>query len=138
MKVKKWIFVLVLAVAVAGFTACGGGGKYADLKPIAKDMVKATDKFVDAMEKADNASKVAAALTDYSKAMQKLKPAMEKLEEKYPELKNMSDPPPELGEIGTELTASMMKMGGVMMKVMQYADDPEVVKAQEEFGKIMN
>lgn len=139
MNFKKWAFVLVLAAAVTGFFACGGGGggKYADMKPVVKDMIKATDKFVAEMEKADDAKKVAAALTDFSKTMKKIAPAMEKLEGKYPELKGMSDPPPELGELGPQLTNAMMKMGSVMMKVMQYADDPEVQKAQEEFENIM-
>lgn len=139
MNFKKWAFVLVLAAAVTGFFACGGGGggKYADLKPVVKNMIEATDKFVAEMEKADDAKKVAAALTEFSKTMGKIKPAMEKLEEKYPELKEMSDPPPELGELGPQLSNAMMKMGSVMMKVMQYADDPEVKKAQEEFENIM-
>jgi len=139
MNLKKWAFVLVLVVAVTGFFACGGGGggKYADMKPVVKDMIKATDKFVAEMEKADAAEKVAAALTDFSKTMGKLKPAMDKLEAKYPELKEMSGPPPELGELGPQLSNAMMKMGSVMMKAMQYADDPAVKKAQEEFENVM-
>jgi len=136
MKALKWISLLSLAVFMVGLIACGGGGgKYSDLKPLVKKYNQETEKFISAMENADNAKKVAAALTEFSQAMKQLKPKMDKIEEKYPELKGMSGPPPELGEDATKMGELMMKMGSVMMKAMQYADDPEVKKAQEEFEK---
>ena len=137
MKVSKLMALSALAVFMVAFTACGGGGKYADLKPIVKDMNKATENFIGDMENADNAEKVAAALTDYSQVMGKLQPKMKEMEEKYPELQNMTAPPPELGEDAKKLVELMTKMGTVMMKAMQYADDPAVQKAQEAFQNAM-
>lgn len=138
MKVSKWMAFFGLVVFVVAFTACGGGGKYADMKPIVKDMNKAAESFIQDMENADNAEKVAAALTDYTQAMGKLQPKMKEMEEKYPELQNMSAPPPELGEDAKKLTDLMMKVGTAMMKAMQYADDPAVQKAQEALQNAMN
>jgi len=115
MKALKWISLLSLAVFMVGLIACGGGGgKYSDLKPLVKKYNQETEKFISAMENADNAKKVAAALTEFSQAMKQLKPKMDKI---------------------TKMGELMMKMGSVMMKAMQYADDPEVKKAQEEFEK---
>jgi len=137
MKASKWISLLSLIVFMSGLLACGGGGKYSDLLPLVKKFNQETEKFISEMDKADSAKKVASALTNYNKVMNELKPKMEKIQEKYPELKTMSDPPPELGEEGTKMSEMMMKMGTVMMKTMQYADDPEVKKAMEEFDKSM-
>ena len=128
-----------LAVFMVAFYACGGGGgKYADLKPVIKDMNKATEKFIADMEKADNGEKVAAALTGYAEAMGKLQPKMKEMEEKYPELKDMTGPPPELGADAEKLMELMGKMTTSMMKAMEYADDPAVQKAQEELDKAMS
>lgn len=138
MKISKWMVYLFVAVFALGMTACGGGGgKYADLKPVVKEFNQNTEKFINAMEKADSAEKVAAAMKSYTKVMQDVKSKMEKMEEKYPELKTMSDPPPELGEEAKKMQELMMKMANAMMKAGKYADDPEVKKAQEGFKKVM-
>jgi len=47
----------------------------------------------------------------------------------------MAAPPAELGEEGKKMGEMTMKLGTVMMKAMQYADDPAVQKAMEEFQK---
>jgi hypothetical protein len=138
MRVSRLAVVLCAVVFIAGLTACGGGGgKYADLKPVVKKFNSNTEKFIAAMESADSAEKVASALTDFAKIMAGLKTDMEKMEEKYPELKDMSDPPPELEEDGAKMQELMMKMGTVMMKAMEYQDDEAVKAAMEEFQKVM-
>ena len=135
---KKWTVLLTAAVFMIGLTACGGGGgKYADLKPVIKKYNSQVEKFIGAMDKADSAEKVAAALTDFADVMKGLKDSMQKMEEKYPELKNMSDPPVELGEDAQKMQELAMKMGPAMMKAMKYADDPAVQKAQEALENIM-
>ena len=105
MRANKFLVVLCAIVFIAGLTACGGGGgKYADLKPVVKKFNSNTEKFIAAMENADSAEKVAAALTDFSKVMAGLRDEMKKMEEKYPELEDMSEPPPELEEDGKKIT----------------------------------
>lgn len=46
--------------------------------------------------------------------------------------------PPELGEEGEKMAELWMTFGSVMMKIQQYADHPEVQKAQEEMSDIFN
>jgi hypothetical protein len=130
-----------LAVFALGMTACGGGdsggGKYSDVKSAIKKFNDNTEKWMESMEKADSAKKVAATLRDFTQTMKALKSDMEKMEEKYPELKGMSDPPPELAGEAKKMEELMTKMMSVMMKTAQYADDPEVQKAQKEFEEAM-
>jgi len=96
-----------------------------------------TERWIEAMEKADTAKKVAAALTDYANIMKGLNAEMTEMEEKYPELTDMSDPPEELKEEAAKMEGLWMKLGSVMMKAAEFADDPEVQKAQAEFEEIM-
>jgi hypothetical protein len=63
---------------------------------------------------------------------------MTKMEEKYPELKDMSDPPEELKEEAAKMEELASKMMSTLMKAAQFADDPDVQKAQAEFQEVMN
>ncbi len=135
MRLKKWMVLSCAVAFIVGTMGCGGG-KYADAKKLMKESNKIMENFLAGMEKAENAKEVATVLNDFAKAMQKIKPEMEKLEEKYPELTNRQSPPPELGEIGVKTMELWSKFPSVMMKAQKYADDPEVQKAQEELQNI--
>ena len=138
MKIRGWIIVLGLFVFVLGITACGGGGgKYADVKSLLTKFNKTTETWMAAMEKADTAKEVASALSDYAKEMKDLQAEMNKMEEKYPELSDMSDPPEELKEEAAKLESLWSNIMSAMMKAAQFADDPEVQKAQAEFEEVM-
>lgn len=139
MRVNRLTAVLCALLFVIGMTACGGGGggKYADLKPVVKKFNDNTEKFIATMENADSAEKVAEAMNDFAKVMGDLKAQMDKMEEKYPELKDMSDPPEELAEEGLKMSELMMQLGSVMMKAMQYQEDEAVKEAMDKFQKIM-
>ncbi len=144
MKIRGWMTLLSLVVFIMGITACGGGGdtevrggKYSDIKSIMNKFNANTEKWIEAMDKADTAKKVAAALTDYANIMKGLRVEMTEMEEKYPELTNMSDPPEEFKEEAAKLEGLWAKIGSVMMKAVEFADDPAVQKAQAEFDEIM-
>lgn len=142
MKDLRGIAFFVAFVAIAGFIACGGGGgggggKYAEVIKASNEMGKIMEKFIEGMEKADSASEVAAALNGFNKGMEKLKPKMDALEEKFPEMKG-EDMPPELADIEKKWEALGARMMGAMTKIMQYADDPEVMEANKKFEGFMN
>ena len=144
MKIRGWITLLGLVVFVMGITACGGGGdtavgggKYSDIKSIMKKFNENTEKWVESMEKADTAKKVASALSDYTNVMKGLRVEMTEMEKKYPEITTMSDPPEELKEEAAKLEELTLKMMTTLMKAAQFADDPEVQKAQAEFDAVM-
>jgi chaperonin cofactor prefoldin len=130
--------VLSTAVFVVGTFFCGGGGKYADAKKAMAKSNQALEAFLEGMEKAENADQVAKVLDDFNKKMGTIMPEMRKLEEKYPELMNRQQVPPELGEVGQKTMELWMKFPNVLMKAQQYADDERVQKAMDELQSILN
>ncbi|MFC2169829.1 hypothetical protein ACFLRM_04610 [Acidobacteriota bacterium] len=137
MKTSKW-FVLLSIILFFGFIACGGGGgKYSDAKKLIQESSDVMGKFIDNMEKAEDGKAVAAAMTTFSNAMSELQPKFEGLELKYPELKDQANPPPEIADEIKKFEELSQRMMSVMTKMMQYTDDPDVQKAQEELGKVM-
>lgn len=137
MKIQKYLNILTAVLLVVGLVACGGGGKYADAKKALQENNTAMEKFVDDVEKAEDGTQVAAALTTFTLAMQGAKAQFEKLEEKYPEFKGLDNPPAELKPEADKLETLTKKMSTAMMKVTQFMNDPAVKRAQEEFLKVM-
>jgi len=136
MKFSKFVVWFALIVFTAAFTSCGGGGgKYADAKKSMGQFAEAWEKDVTALENADNAKDFAAGLKSLAKTMESFKGEMEKFEEKYPELKEMDSPPPEMAEEAAIIEALGERMSKIMMKMMQYGDDPDVQAAMEELQK---
>ena len=136
MKISKWIIGLCVVVFIFGTIACGGG-KYGDAKKAVSKSNKVLEGFLAKMDKADDAKTVAAAVTAFASEMEKIVPEMKKLEEKYPELKGAQGIPPELGEEGKKMMELWGKFASVMMKIQEYADDPEVQQAQEKLESVM-
>jgi hypothetical protein len=136
MKTTKWMIGLCVVLFVFGTIACGGG-KYGDAKKTVSQSNKVLEGFLAKMDKADNAKAVASAVSGFAAEMEKIVPEMKKLEEKYPELRGSKGIPPELGEEGKKMMELWGKFASVMMKIQQYADDPEVQKAQEKLEGVM-
>ena len=133
----RWILFMCMALFIIGMIACGGG-KYADAKKVIAESNEALEDFLGKMDTADNAEDVATALTAFTDEMEKIAPKMKNLAEKYPEFKEGDDVPEELGEEGKKMRELWGKFGTVMMKIQQYANDPEVQKAQEKLQSIMS
>ncbi len=138
---KKLILFATVIVFLFGLAACGGGGKYADAKKLMEKQIQLFEDFINGVDKAGSADDVAAALNDFSDEMQKMVPEMKELQEKYPELKDAKDEamPEELKPIMEKLQKEIMpKFMGVMAKIGQYANDPAVQEASQNFQKAMS
>jgi hypothetical protein len=138
MRSWKALLVVVIAVGLAGCFGCKGGGKYADAKDVMADSIKAMESFVADMDKASDSQAVVKALNAFSKDMAGLKPRLQEMEKKYPELKDQANPPEELKAMAKQMEEISGKMMTAMMKLFQYANDPEVQKAQEAMNKLMS
>ena len=136
MKTSKLMIGLCVIVFIFGTISCGGG-KYGDAKKVVSKTNKVLEGFLAKMDKADNAKAVASAVTGFASEMEKILPDMKKLEEKYPELQGAQGVPQELGEEGVKMMELWGKFASVMMKIQEYADDPEVQKAQEKLENVM-
>jgi len=140
-------FILGLAVClVVGIAACKKGGvadsyaalgKYAEVGPVIDKFIGINEDFIAALEKAASADAVAAAMNVVTEHMAELAPKMKAIGEKFPEFKNMDNPPAELKPFNTRLEAVMGKMMGAIGKVAQFMQDPKVLEAQEKYNKVM-
>jgi uncharacterized coiled-coil DUF342 family protein len=137
MKVWKGLLVLALAVTLAGFFACSKGGKYGEAKELLNKTVTAMEDFAKAMDKATEAKAVAAGINKFKDAMAAIKPRMQALDKKFPELKDETKVPEELKPFIKKMEEMSSKMISASMKAYQFIQDPEVQKAQEELNKVM-
>ena len=137
MRSKLWITLLCVVVIAVGAIACGGGGKYGEAKKVIAKSNVVLAKKKKKMDSVDNAKDAASAMNNFTDAMEKIVPQMRELEKTYPELGGGQSVPEELGEEGKKMMELWGKFGSVMMKIQQYADDPEVKKAQERLQTIM-
>ena len=119
------------------FLIIGCGGKYSDAKKLNEELLDIMEDFIADLEKADNAKAAAKAINRYADGMEDLLPRMQKISEKYPELKDKSNPPEELKESQKRADGMSKEMAGGMMKLMVYMNDPDVQKAQMRLGSIM-
>ena len=114
-----------------------GGGKYADIKPFIEKMAVSLEKFITDLEKAENAGAVTAALDAYTNVMKELAPKAKELLKKYPELKDEKTHPVQLKPLLKKMDELGKKMFGVLGKIQQFADDPQVKEANQRFMETM-
>jgi hypothetical protein len=129
-----WLAVVLM---IGGAVACGGGGKYGSVKSVMAKQIKIMTSYADAMEKAGNAQDVAAALNAYAADQKDLIPAMKKVEEQFPEMKNQAEPPAELKPEMDKMKEIMGRVMSASMKAAQYMSDPAVQEAQKNVGEAM-
>ncbi|NQU39920.1 MAG: hypothetical protein HQ523_08220 [Lentisphaerae bacterium] len=129
--------VPIVCLLLATYLVGGCAGKYADVKKASSKFTKTTEAYVAELDKASDAKSVAKAINSYADAMEKIMPDMQRLSEKYPEMKGNGTPPKGLEEVKAEAEAAGRKMAGSFMKLMPYMNDPEVRKAQERLGAVM-
>jgi len=129
--------VLFLSLLTISFLIIGCGGKYSDAKKMNEEFIALVEDYIADLDKADNAKGAAKAINRFADGMEDLWPRMQKLSEKYPELKDKSNPPEELKESQKRAEAMSQKMAGAMIKLMAYIKDPEVQKAQKRLGAVM-
>ncbi len=137
MKTKTLIPTMIILITIFFLTSCGGGGMYADVIALNKQYVKLMETYVADIDKADNANKVAEAMNRYADGLEKIWPQMMELEKKYPELQDEANQPEELQTSLEELQFVAEDMIGTFQKTLPYVEDPEVIKAQERLGAIM-
>lgn len=124
--------VALLAMVVVMLVAACGGGKYSDVKDVMSKMNVSMDKFAASMDSVTDAAGAAKALTDFATEFQGFKSTLEDMDKKYPELKDVQDPPAELKEVYDGLQASSGKMMDAMVKIQAYAEDPAVLEAMSK------
>ena len=134
---KKMVIVLFLSFLTMSFLIIGCGDKYSDAKKVSEEYIALVEAYIADLDKVSNTKDAVRAMNQFADGMEDLWPRMQKLSEKYPEIKDKSNPPEELKETQKRADEMGLKMAGSMMKLMPYMRDPEVRKAQNRLGAIM-
>jgi hypothetical protein len=137
---KKALVFLCVAVLLVSVSACnkGGGGKYGDVKKVMTKYIDATEKFATAMEGVKDADGVVKAIEAYTVVAKDLGPQIKGFEAKYPEFKDMENPPEELKPLVDRMQSIAGKMMGSMGKIAEFASDPKVQAAQAKLTEAMS
>ena len=131
---KKLFVYATAGLFLIGLVACGGGSSE---KATMEKMVSVFEDYVTDIEKVESADDVVAAIEKFSAGMEKLKPELQAMKEKYEGKDFMKEPPPELADVSKKLGEVMGRMMGASMKLMKYANDPKVQEAQKKLAEAM-
>jgi len=124
---KRQMTAVVLLIVVS--VACYGQSKYGDIEELFEWYAEELHNLADVLEASEDPKEVAAALNEYVDATLKFIPQMQKFEEKYPELEEMPDPPPELEPSVNRFEEATKRLSGSFGSLSRFADDPDVQKA---------
>lgn len=128
------LFAVLMAMSLL---TVGCSGKYSEVKQANAEFVDVVEDYVADVDKVENAADAAKAINRFADGMEKVMPKMQALAEKFPELEG-EDLPAELRELQAETEEVSQKMVASMMKIMNYMQDPEVMKAQERLVAMMS
>ena len=134
---RKRIPVIFLSFFMISFLLVGCGGKYSDVKKVNEKYIALMEDYITDIDKADNADDAAKAVNKFADGLEALLPEMQGFSEKYPELKDKSNPPEALKEIDRRVKDTSKKMVDAMMKLMPYMMHPKVLNAEKRLGSIM-
>lgn len=132
--------IVIIGILMMSLTvACKGGGKYTEIKSAMNDMIDILESYTKDMEGAQSADDVVKAIENATTKMEKLKPRLEELEKKYPEMKNQKKDqvPEELKETYQKMEEAMKKFTKVSIPLMmKYMKDPKVMEASKKMGEV--
>ncbi len=134
---KKFTLIVITAMIMLVIAGCG---KSNSPDAVIEDMLDAFDSYIVDMEKSEDVDSAIAAMEKFAKVMEALKPRMEEVEKKYPDLKNTfkgNEVPAEFKKFEERIKAMGPKMGTLMGKMMQYMGDPKFQEASKKFQKSM-
>lgn len=132
---KKLVLCLIVGMVLAGLAACGGGGKYAEVRDTTEDMIDAMNSFGNTMANAKDGKTVADAVSDFVDEYGDIKVKIEALEKKFPEF-SLRSLPEELKDLEPKLEEAMMKMYGAMMQIEKFKRDPAVAKVKDKLKQL--
>jgi hypothetical protein len=135
MSLKKTLCLIACGICVLGMINCGDG-KYSDAKRVTIKYLETMEKYATAVERANTPDVLAQAVDRFVDEMAALRPEMEAIEKKYPELTDMATPPVELEDLAQRMDTLSQRMVAAQTKLMKYATDPDVQRALQKLQNI--
>ena len=112
--------------------------RYGDAKKVLNSLIKIYENFIFSIESTEEASIIAATIDTFSTDIENLLPEMERVNKKYPELKNFySSPPDELKYEAETLKALEPSLNNAFFKMNLYSQNSSVQKSMERLGKVL-
>ena len=132
------IMSLVTTVILLLFAVnCQSSDKYEEAREIYEEYVPAMEKYLDAVDKVANPQELAKAINVFADDMEGIAPKLKKLAEKYPDLADEPNVPPEYADLEKKSEALGQRFGQSFTRIAPFMDDPEVEKANERLGQVM-
>ncbi|MGD9346592.1 MAG: hypothetical protein PVH84_12055, partial [Candidatus Aminicenantes bacterium] len=113
-----------------------GEGKYADAKRVTVKYLDAMENFANAVDDAGGPEALVRAVDEFAEKMEEMRPEMEAIEKKYPELTDMTTPPSEMEDLTHRMNTVSQRLIGAQTKLMQYSSDPDVQQALQKLQNI--
>jgi len=135
MFLKNALCLIACAICVLGMINCGDN-KYTDAKRVTIKYLEAMEKYATEVEISNTPDALAQAVERFVDEMAALRPEMEAIEKKYPELTDMATPPSELEDLALRMDTLSQRMVAAQTKLMQYSTDPDVQRALQKLQNI--
>lgn len=126
-----------LAALAFGTIVIGCRGGVAEARRLQQQQGQAVERYMAALDKADNAREVAAAINSFAADMERITPRLKRLMDKHPEWKDPARRPAKLKLEDERARDAAAKMAGTLFRIMPYMGDPEVRKAQERLMRVL-
>ena len=135
MSPKSVFYLFVYGMCVLGIICCGEG-EYADAKKVMVKYLDAMEKFASAVERSSSPETLISAVDEFDMEMKELRPEMEAIERKYPELTGTETPPAEMEDLAHRMNTISQRLISAQRKLMQYSSNPEVQQALQKLQNI--
>ncbi|MGD8538626.1 MAG: hypothetical protein PVI66_07910 [Candidatus Aminicenantes bacterium] len=132
---KKVLYLFLCGICVMGLLNCGEG-KYADAKKVTVKYLDAMEAFASAVENADSSEVLVSAVDEFAEKMDELRPEMEVIGKKYPELTDAAIPPAEMEDLAHRMNTLSQRLIAAQSKLMEYSSDLEVQQALQKLQNI--
>jgi len=131
---KKITLITILTVFMLILTGCH---KSDSPTVVLEEMADAFDDLIADMEKSDDVDSAIVSIEKFSVVMKKLKPRMDKVKEKYPDIdktfKGKREFPEEFKDLKKRFEEIGPKLSALMGKMIKYMGDPKFQEAQRKF-----
>ncbi len=124
--------VVLLACSLIAICLCHGCGRgeHGGLERFTEQYLRVMQEYGAAMERADSAQAVAAAIDRRENGLRKLFPERQRMMEKYPEFfDGMVDPPADIARAENNMREAARLAHHAEIVYMRYSNEPEVKEA---------
>lgn len=135
MSIKSVLCTIVCGMCVLGMMHCGEG-KYADAKTVTLKYLDAMENFASNVENANSPESLVRAVDEFDAEMRELRPEMEAIEKKYPELTDTTAPPAEMEDLAHRMNTLSQRLIAAQNKLLQYSSNPAVQQALQKLQEI--